>query len=372
VVIAVRVSCARKLGVRKFRDKRNLQNYSSKSELGVKMKITVLGAGSIGRRHLRGLESLKNELGIEELRVYDPNPERISQALAEAPTIVSSDGMESAVTGADALFFCMPTSLHIPCFNEAKDYGVFSAFFEKPLSHSIAGCEQMLRDQSNRERKVVVGYMLHYHPVLNRAKQIIASGQLGRILSVRAEAGFYLPNWHPWEDYRDFYMSDKLGGGGALLDISHEINYLQWLFGDIVEVQGLMATISDLEITSDDFSAAICKFRNGIIGQIQLDLLQFEESRNCKVIGTRGIMNFDLVTNEIRCNAVDNFEWNVEKVDVEFDKIYHVEYRNVINHFRAEDSYVVSGDIAYDTMQVVEAIRRSSAFGARVALPLYD
>ena len=67
--------------------------------------------------------------------------------------------------------------------------------------------------------------MMHYHPVLKRAR-FIESGTLGRILSVRAEGGFYLPFWHPWEDYRDFYMSWKTGGGGVLLDISHEIDYL--------------------------------------------------------------------------------------------------------------------------------------------------
>ena len=73
-------------------------------------------------------------------------------------------------------------------------------------------------------------------------------------------------------------MSWKTGGGGALLDISHELDYLQWLFGDIEEVQGYMGTISDLEISSDDMALAIFKFKNGIIGQCQLDLLQFEET----------------------------------------------------------------------------------------------
>ena len=71
--------------------------------------------------------------------------------------------------------------------------------------------------------------MLRLHPVLNKAKDLIDKDTIGRVLNVRAESGFYLPFWHPWEDYKDFYMSWKTGGGGALLDTSHEIDYLMWI-----------------------------------------------------------------------------------------------------------------------------------------------
>ena len=87
----------------------------------------------------------------------------------------------------------------------------------------------MLFEQKQKGKLVALGYMLHHHPVIKKMRDIINKGILGRVLLVRAEAGFYLPQWHPWEDYRDFYMSWKTGGGGALLDLSHEINYLQWI-----------------------------------------------------------------------------------------------------------------------------------------------
>ena len=107
----------------------------------------------------------------------------------------------------------------------------------------------------------IVGYMLPKHPVLLKVKDLITSERFGRILSVRAESGFYLPKWHPWEDYRDFYMSWKTGGGGALLDTSHEINYLQWLFGDFVEVNGIFGKVSDLFLEGlDDLFAGLKVF----------------------------------------------------------------------------------------------------------------
>ena len=77
----------------------------------------------------------------------------------------------------------------------------------------------------------------------------------------RAECGLYLPNWHPWEDYRKFAMAHKNQGEGVLLDTSHEINYLQRLFGKVKDVHGLVGKFSDLEITSDDLSLSIMNFK---------------------------------------------------------------------------------------------------------------
>ena len=336
------------------------------------MNVTVIGCGSIGRRHLRGLSSLLTKLGISELRAFDTNPERMKMASDESEPIICFDSLESSIKGTDVVFMCAPTSLHIPIYNEIKSLGEFHIFCEKPLSHTIEGCEQMLFDQKIKGKQVAVGYMLHHHPVLLSAKEIIDSGKLGRIISVRAECGVYLPQWHPWEDYRDFYMSWKTGGGGALLDISHEINYLQWLFGDVEEVQGVVGTFSDLEITSDDLALAIMKFKNGTIGQIQLDLLQFERSRYCKVIGTEGVLIADIASNSVSYNSAIDPEWKKEIFDVDFDKIYHIEYENIFASFQDNSGYIVSGDDSYKTMEVIEAVRRSSSYGVRVKLPLYN
>jgi len=336
------------------------------------MKVTVIGCGSIGRRHLTGLTQLSKELGIDEVRGLDTNPERRDRVRKDIPSALVFDSLESAVTGVDVIYMCAPTSLHIPIYKEFSQFGDYHLFFEKPLSHTIEGCEQMLFDQKRKGKHTAVGYMLHHHPVLLKLKSLLESKKLGRVLSVRAESGFYLPLWHPWEDYRDFYMSWKTGGGGALLDLSHDINYLQWLFGDVNEVSGYVGTISDLEISSDDLALGILNFSSGVMGQVQLDLLQFEESRYCKVIGTEGVAVADIIKNTLRYNTKDNHEWVEEKIEVDFDKIYHIQYKNVMNVFSGNDGYIVPGDAAYATMEVIEAIRRSQSYSTKVKLPLYD
>lgn len=336
------------------------------------MNVGILGAGSIGKRHLGNCVALKEELGIGEIRVFDTREDRRTEVKEQFPGVVTTDSVSGAIQGTDAVFVCVPTSLHIPILQQILEENPAHVYLEKPFSHTLDGCDQTVFDYARAGKALVVGYMLPNHPVLRRVKEMLDGEELGRVLSVRAESGFFLPQWHPWEDYRDYYMSWKTGGGGALLDTSHEINYLQWLFGDIAEVKGYMGTISDLEITSDDMVTALLQFESGAFGQLQLDLLQFDEARFCKVIGTEAVMIADLPTNTIRVNRPGETEWTVEEVEVDFDQIYHHQLREFFKACAGEPAELIFGDAAVKTMEVVEAVRRSHAVGTGVKLPLFS
>ncbi|MBN1521872.1 MAG: Gfo/Idh/MocA family oxidoreductase [Candidatus Aureabacteria bacterium] len=336
------------------------------------MKISIIGTGSIGKRHLKNCVLLKDELGLSEITCYDTNKDRLKQLSEEVPGVRATGQLEEAVKKADALIICVPTSRHIPVISEISKTGRFHIYLEKPMSHTIEGCDELVFAQKRAGRVLAMGYMLPKHPVLLKTKEIIQGGALGRILSVRAEAGLYLPKWHPWEDYRDFYMSWKTGGGGALLDISHEIHYLQWFFGDIAEVKGYVGQISDLEISSDDIVTALFQFKNGIYGELHLDLLQFNVSRFCKIIGTEGVLIADLPTKTIRYHTKDNESWNESKFDIDFDTIYHDQLRDFVAACQGKQTSLIMGESGLKTMQVIEGIRRSHAYSTTVKVPLFD
>ena len=82
------------------------------------MKVTVIGNGSIGRRHLKGVSALQNELGVSEIRAFDTNPERRAQVKEEIPNAINFESLSEAVKGVDIVFMCAPTSLHIPIYEE--------------------------------------------------------------------------------------------------------------------------------------------------------------------------------------------------------------------------------------------------------------
>lgn len=336
------------------------------------MKISVIGAGSIGNRHLKTLSNLSQEEKIVEIRCYDQNQVRAKEAVKDNKSVVLSNTLDDAVDGVDLVFLCVPTSLHYDVWLSIKKLGDFNFFIEKPLSHTFKNCDKMIFHQKKINKHAFIGYMLRLHPVLNRAKKLIEQNTIGKILNVRAESGFYLPFWHPWEDYRDFYMSWKTGGGGALLDTSHEIDYLMWMFGDISYAQGYSQTISDLEMTADDYTSCLFEFKNGIMGELHLDLLQPEESRYLKVIGNDGVMIADLIKNSIKYNTIEKPDWILENIEVSYDDIYTQEVKNVIKKIRGNKSKTTSIEEAAKVMQIVEAIRRSSSTGNRIRMPIYE
>ena len=107
------------------------------------------------------------------------------------------------------------------------------------------------------------------------------------------ESGSYLPDWHPYEDYRNSYASKENLGGGVVLTCIHEIDYLHWFFGEIKELFAMTGKFSDLKIEVDDLASVTMKFSNNIIVELHLDFFQKPDFRCCKIIGTNGTIYWD-------------------------------------------------------------------------------
>ncbi len=329
------------------------------------MKVTVFGSGSIGLRHLTNLIKLKKKLKISSIFSYDTK-NKIS-FLGKSKEFIFTQDFKLAAMQCDVAFICVPTHLHNQTINKILKYTKCHFYIEKPLSSEIKDCLKTLKKIKNAKKKVGVGYMLVNHPLILKTKSLIDKKAIGKIVFARAECGFYLPNWHPWEDYRKFYMAHKEQGGGVLLDTSHEINYLQRLFGKVKSIQGTVGKFSNLEITSDDLALSILKFKkDNIIGHVHLDLLQFEKSRSFKIIGTKGVIEGSLVSNKLKIFN-NNKKRTVEKrFNYNFNNIYLtqlVQFWALINN---KKSNLSTGEEAYHTMQIIEGIRKSNKLGKKI------
>ena len=132
---------------------------------------------------------------------------------------------------------------------------------------------------------------------------LLREDAIGRIISSRAQFGQYLPDWHPWEDYRRSYSAQKKLGGGVILDRIHEIDYMRWLFGDVSELTAMAGHISHLEIDTEDVAEIVLKFANGSIGSVHLDYIRRTYDASLEIVGETGT---------IRWNYQDHFiEWYV-------------------------------------------------------------
>jgi len=177
----------------------------------------------------------------------------------------------------------VPTASHMDVAVEVASHNM-PIFIEKPLSHNMQGVEALQRMLSVTGQWAVVGYSLRFHPALQIIKDLLPA--VGTPLYARAEVGQYLPDWHPGEDYTQWYMSKEDQGGGALLDLSHEIDYMSWLFGHCASPIGVVHQVSALDITSDDLAEFTAVFGINMLGSIHMDLLDRSYNRRLRIVGS--------------------------------------------------------------------------------------
>ena len=181
-------------------------------------------------------------------------------------------------------------------------------------------------------RKVLVAFQFRYHPGLVRAKQLITDGEIGRIVSAHVHFGEYLPDWHPWEDYRQGYAARADMGGGVVLTQCHSLDYLPWLVGKEVEaVWGFTGKVSDLEVDVEDTAKIGLRFEGGALGSLHLDYNRQPPVHTFDIVGTKGSIKWDLVDGVTHVYRADMKEWESYPMPDDWER--NVMFMEQMKHF---------------------------------------
>jgi len=234
------------------------------------MKVLIIGAGSIGRRHATNLSTLGVDVGV-----YDTNQDLLKGVCGDPISDLDS-AIESHYYTASLI--CTPTNLHVPLSQMVVDAGM-DIFIEKPLSHSWKGVYTLLKSIDKKSVVAMAGFNLRYEPGLLYLKKIIPEKE---IAFVRIECGSHMPTWRDGVDYRKVYSANKSMGGGIILDGIHELDYACWLFGYPDSVRGSFGTFSNFEIDVEDTANIQFTYEDKHI-EIHLDYLQKRYTRTCKI-----------------------------------------------------------------------------------------
>lgn len=246
------------------------------------LKIIVIGCGSIGQRHLRNLIYL----GCRNLSGYDINSVRLADV---ARRFVIKPVTDYLVEDYDVALICTPHPIHIPHAIQLAEKGT-DLFIEKPLSCNLKGVEK-LKKLVKREKLIsMVGCNYRFEPGIKMIKDMLNKGKLKKILSARADFGYYLPDWHPGADYTEEYSANKNMGGGVILDRIHEIDYLYWFFGAPQTCVSMYAKKSDLKIDTEDTAAILMSFKDGPIITVHLDYIQPIYHCSLKMVSEEGTL----------------------------------------------------------------------------------
>ncbi len=317
------------------------------------MSILIVGGGSIGQRHAKNLRSLG-----EEVAIVDVNPDR-------KPDFLSIDSAGAAKQFAIA-FICSPSRFHVEQAIQCAEQGLH-LFVEKPLSHDTKGLRQLLKLVQLRQLVTMVGSNWKFYPSFQKMKELLEGGAIGKILSARCQFGQYLPDWHPWEDYRKGYSANKKLGGGILLD-SHEFDYLPWLLGERVKsVFCVAAKVSKLEIDVEDVAEAVLIFDTGAIGEIHVDYIQRVYQRNFEFFGSEGTIRWDIREKQVVVLRKDHeleLYPMIESYDV--NTMYIEEARHFLDCVRSGKKTVTPIETGAKTLSLICAAKESSRRGKMV------
>jgi len=252
------------------------------------MKFLIAGLGSIGRRHFRNLIALgeKDIVLLRSHRATLPDDE-----LAGYP--VETDLAEALKKHKpNAVVVANPTSLHLDVAIPAAQTGCH-ILLEKPVSNSMDRLDILQQAAEKSGSKILVGFQFRYHPTLNKARELIRQGALGQVLAVHAHWGEYLPNWHPWEDYRQSYAARADLGGGVIRTLTHPFDYLRYIIGEVDSLWSFNGHISSLEMDVEDVAEIGLRFAGGAVGSVHLNYVQRPPAHRLEIVGTKGTLRWD-------------------------------------------------------------------------------
>lgn len=280
------------------------------------MKILFVGLGSIGQRHLSNLISL----GYDKFYALRNRGNALPLEISSSGLIVLKDWEEVALVRPDFCILAAPPVVQQEYLPLIVAMGM-DVFVEKPIGTNLNVLFEVLETVKEKKLVSMVGYNLRYHPLVARLKEILCNGYIGNQTSFRLEVGQYLPDWHPYEDYRAGYSAQNSLGGGVTLDLIHEIDLAYYLFGTITDVKSFTAKRSHLEIDVEDTSEIIVKLQNGVIGSIHLDYVNRIGMRKGTIIGDCGVLDYDLLKSEYNL-SIGKHEKVSGKIDFQRNDMY--------------------------------------------------
>lgn len=255
--------------------------------------VLLIGAGSIGKQHLNNLIRLNQK----DITVVSKHPQPIWKEVGirhyyEINTALLQHDYEYA-------FICNPTTTHLQTLELLLNAGIKKIYLEKPVSNDDRQLEKLSLLIEQQHADVTIGFDLRFEPGIIKMKELIEQGKIGKVVSLTAEVGDYLPGWRPNIDFRNSVSASIEKGGGVLLELIHEFDYASYLLGEVQTVACLSQKSGILEIETEDIADVLLKFTSGATGNIHLDYLKPTFHRKCTLLGSNGMIQLDMVKKEV-------------------------------------------------------------------------
>ncbi len=283
------------------------------------MKILFCGLGSIGQRHLRLLKKIFADKA-EKAEFLAYRTRCLQQVITDELTIlpdrrvdefynikVFDDYDVALAQKPDIVFVTNPIALHVETAMKAISANAH-VFIEKPLSHHNENLMPLYQLAVARKKIVYVGYQFRFHPLVQMLKSVLDSQPLGPMIYADLFWGEHLPHMHRYEDYRDSHMSQDQQGGGVINCMSHEVDYLRYLFGEPQSSYVVGGHLSSLQLSVEDVIKTIFTFQRNAARfyvTLSLDFITKPTRRGGFICCDAGHISWDLTKQSIE---IDNYK----------------------------------------------------------------
>jgi predicted dehydrogenase len=289
--------------------------------------ILIVGLGSIGRRHLANLRAL----GWPHVRLY--RCVGTTQSDAELAGLSVDHDLPTALSRRPlAVVVSNPSALHVPLALDAARAGSH-LLIEKPLSDDLDGVTDLESLVADRGLIALLGFQFRFNPGLRQIRTWLRAGAIGTVVSAQVHWGEYLPDTHPWEDYRAGYAARAELGGGVLLTLSHPFDYLRWLLGEIEHVSAVESWCNPLGLSVDTCVDVTARFASGASAHLHLNFVERPPNHQLRVIGTEGSITWNDADSAARRYCVSSRRWETVPAPDGFERNWM--FRDEMRHFLA-------------------------------------
>ena len=324
------------------------------------MRFLIVGLGSMGKRRVRNLKALQ----AGEIIGFDPRADRCMEAKSKYGIAVHKTFENAIADHPDALVISTSPDLHMQYAHAALNHG--KPFFTE-ASVTDAGMDELVKKLSTENVVGVPSCTMRFYPGPKKIKELIDTGRIGRVLSFTYQSGQYLPDWHPWEDYRKYYVSKRETGACREI-VPFELVWLVWAFGGVERLTCMKGKVGDLDADIDDLYHLLLKFRSGAIGHLTVDVLARPGVRHMRVIGTEGIVEWVAGENIIKVSNMSDYSWEtielnrgtVEEKYVNPEEPYVEEMSRFIRAIQGKEDFGYTFEEDHRILQILNKAEESS------------
>lgn len=267
------------------------------------MRFLIVGLGSMGKRRVRNLTHLK----AGEIAGFDPREDRRVEAESKYGIRTFADFNEATSTfKPDALVISTPPDLHVKYARLALQS---DRHFFSEASVVDDEMEELISLSKSKPALVAApSCTMRYHPSIQSIKNFVAGGEFGKPLLLTYQSGLWLPDWHPWEDYRSFYVARRATGACREI-VPFELSWLTWLLGPIAAITGMKGKLSSLDADIDDAYQVLMQFESGALGHLLVDVIARAPVRTFRLCSEDATIEWDAISKQVRLFRASTKEW---------------------------------------------------------------